>query len=74
MALAKFYTGTSADLQEKQQEDGGVYFTTDTNEIVVDIPGGNRTSFGKKENFQKITNEKVDQIFQKYFQNDNLSS
>lgn len=66
MALAKFYSGTSAELETKQKEDGNIYFTTDTKKIVVDIPGGDRTSFGDNSDLQSISDQKVDEIFAKY--------
>lgn len=62
MTLAKFYSGTSAELENKQTEEGSIYFTTDTKAIVVDIPDGERISYGdQSENFKKIE-DKIDKI------------
>lgn len=66
MALAKIYSGTSAELSDKEVEEGSIYFTVDTKEIVADIPNGERTSFGKTEELQEVTRETVDEIFKKY--------
>lgn len=67
MTLAKLYSGTSSELSNKKEEEGSIYFTTDTKEIVVDIPNGSRTSFGKNDKFKEISTEQVDAIFKKYF-------
>ena len=45
MAVAKFLNGTKEQLDEKKLEDGCIYFITDTKEIYVDIPQGNRILF-----------------------------
>lgn len=66
MTLARFYSGDSSVLKNKSEEAGNIYFITDTQEIVVDIPGGDRTLFGKTEDLQEITDEEVDDIFRKY--------
>lgn len=67
MTLAKFYSGTSTDLDKKEQEAGSIYFTTDTQEIVVDMPEGKRLTFGKQDDFKEISDSQVDEIFNKYF-------
>lgn len=45
MAVAKFLSGTKEQLNKKNLEDGCIYFITDTNEIYVDIPNGERLLF-----------------------------
>lgn len=45
MVLAKFFTGTKKQLDEKAFNNGCIYFITDTNEIYVDVPELGRTSF-----------------------------
>lgn len=67
MTLAKFYSGTSAELEDKENEEGSIYFTTDTKTIVVDIPGGMRTSYGEQTELTAVTDTEVDAIFEKYF-------
>lgn len=67
MTLAKFYKATKDSVDENPQEAGSIYFTTDTQEIIVDIPNGERTSFGKPFDLIAVTDDEVDSMFNKYF-------
>lgn len=66
MSLVNFKQGTQSSIDETPVSDGTIYFATDSKEIVVDIPDGERTTFSKVLNPQEITKKEVDEIFAKY--------
>lgn len=65
MSLVNFKQGTKSSVDETPESEGTIYFTTDTQEIIVDLPEGERTSYGKLPH-SEITNEEIDEIFDKY--------
>lgn len=68
MTLAKLYRGPRSKIDEKSFEEGSVYFTTDTHEILVDIPDTTEHQVygGQPDNFVEITTAEVDAIFEKH--------
>lgn len=52
MSLVNFKQGTKSSIDETPESEGTIYFTTDTKEIIVDLPGGKRTSYGKLPDFE----------------------
>lgn len=68
MAQASFYTGTKAKVDQTSKKDGSLYFTTDTHEIILDVPGGERASFGGQQaDFSEVSTDEVDKMIAKYF-------
>lgn len=71
MAQVSFNTGTKANVDKAPKKEGSLYFTTDTNEIIFDVPGGSRASFGggniEIPDFEEVTTAEVDAMISKYF-------
>lgn len=68
MTLAKIYKGPRSKVDEKSFEEGSIYFTTDTHEILADIPNEteHQVYSGEQDNLIEITDDEVDAIFEKY--------
>lgn len=66
MSLVNFKQGTQSSIEETPVSDGTIYFATDSKEILVDIPDGERTTFSQVIDHQEITEEEIDEIFAKY--------
>ena len=68
MTLAKLYSGPRSKIDEKSFEEGSIYFTTDTHEILADVPDKTERQIygGESDNLTEVTDAEVDAIFEKY--------
>lgn len=62
MALIKVYSGSNDALSKKSIEPGSIYFTTDTQEIYVDVPNAGRISFSDKVDLEELYSYMVNRL------------